>query len=288
MFKINEDLSIYITRGDSALFTVTAAENGGQPHLFQPGDVVRMTVTERKNCVNVVMQKDFPVEEELESVLIYLEEKDTKIGDTISKPVDYWYEIELNPFTDPQTIIGYDENGAKVFRLFPEGHDLPPDIDEEDIPVVDADFSLTSQRPIQNQAVTRALIGFARIIESGGEIPPELHFEVMRGATDTEDGSGGITPPPLAGQQDHVLHGDGTWRKGGVDKQELTEFVDKAIAEAKENGDLDVDPGIYIGSDAPPDNASVWIDPSGDPSGTEDWEFDMEDGTTETKTVVVV
>ena len=53
--------------------------------------------------------------------LISLNKEDTTIGDIINTPIDYWYEVQLNPETNPQTIIGYDENGAKIFRLYPEG-----------------------------------------------------------------------------------------------------------------------------------------------------------------------
>lgn len=43
----------------------------------------------------------------------------------VNKPTDFWYEVELNPDTAPQTIIGYDkETGAKIFRLYPEGGDM--------------------------------------------------------------------------------------------------------------------------------------------------------------------
>ena len=45
------------------------------------------------------------------------------IGEVINKPTNYWYEIELNPNTQPQTIIGYDEDGEKLFVLYPEGSD---------------------------------------------------------------------------------------------------------------------------------------------------------------------
>ena len=159
MFVVNEDNSIYATRGDIVFFSVTAAEENGDYHKFQAGDVVRIKIFGKKDAENVVLQKDFPITEECESVELLLTEEDTKIGDVISKPKDYWYEVELNPFTNPQTIIGYDEDGAKVFRLFPEGRDLLPDAPtEEDIPVVDDDFSLTSTRPLQNQAITRAVV----------------------------------------------------------------------------------------------------------------------------------
>ena len=159
MFKINDDLSINITRGDTAVFTVNALNEAGENHLFQKGDVVRIKVTEKKACENVIFQKDFAVEEETEQVELTLTEEDTKIGEVISKPTDYWYEIELNPSINPQTIIGYDEDGAKVFKLFPEGKDLEPvEPTPEEIPVVDEELDLTSPRPVQNQAIARAFL----------------------------------------------------------------------------------------------------------------------------------
>lgn len=157
MFQIDDDMTIYITRGDTAYFSVMA-ENDGVKYKFQPGDVVRMKVTVKKDCTNVAFQKDFAVTKESERVDILLTEKETKIGDVISKPVDYWYEIELNPYTNPQTIVGYDDDGAKILKLFPEGRDLGTDTVPEDVPVVDAELSLTSQRPVENQAVARAIV----------------------------------------------------------------------------------------------------------------------------------
>ena len=38
-------------------------------------------------------------------------------------------------------------------------------------------------------------------------------FGEVGGATATDDGKVGLVPAPSAGQQDYVLHGDGTWRK---------------------------------------------------------------------------
>lgn len=160
MFVINEDKSIYITRGDVAFFSIEAKTDTGEKYKFMPGDVVRFKVFERKACENVVLSKDFGIETEAEEVSIYLEEKDTKFGEVISKPVEYWYEVELNPYTDPQTILGYDEDGAKVFKLFPEGNEKEDDdpITPEDIPVVDEELDLTSTRPVQNQAIARAIL----------------------------------------------------------------------------------------------------------------------------------
>lgn len=121
MFVINNDLSIYATRGDIVFFAVSAEENG-IAYKFQAGDVLRMVIYGRKDAENVVLEKSFDVTEETSEVSIFLTGDDTRIGEVISKPTDYWYEIELNPMTNPQTIIGYDDDGAKVFRLFPEGN----------------------------------------------------------------------------------------------------------------------------------------------------------------------
>lgn len=120
MFVINEDMTIYCTRGDAALFSVSA-NNGGTSYTFREGDVVRFKVFGKKDCADVVLQKDVTVTEETGAVEIALDSDETDFGGIISKPTDYWYEVELNPETYPQTIIGYDDNGAKVFRLFPEG-----------------------------------------------------------------------------------------------------------------------------------------------------------------------
>lgn len=135
MFVINKsDLSIYLTRGDIAIIEVSANEseteaNGSEPkaYEFKSGDIVRLKITEKNHCDRVVLEKDINVESPTFYVTISLSSKETRIGDLINKPKDYWYEIELNPDTNPQTIIGYDVNGPKIFRLFPEGDDVDGD-----------------------------------------------------------------------------------------------------------------------------------------------------------------
>ena len=176
MFVINEDLSIYITRGDTAFFRLSAMKDDTEKYKFQPGDVVRIKVFEKKSCDNVVMQKLFDIEAETDTVDMMLDENDTKIGEVISKPTDYWYEIELNPFTNPQTIIGYDDDGAKVFKLFPEGDDIEDTpIEPEDIPIVDTELDTTSTRPVQNQAITRALLTMQKKADKAAQIADEFN-----------------------------------------------------------------------------------------------------------------
>ena len=121
MFVVKDDMSIYCTRGDAGGFHVQATFKG-EAYTFRAGDVVRFKVFGKKDCENVVLEKSVSIAEDSEQVEIFLDGDDTKFGEVISKPTDFWYEVELNPDTKPQTIIGYDEEGAKIFKLFPEGN----------------------------------------------------------------------------------------------------------------------------------------------------------------------
>ncbi len=178
MFKVNDDLSIYVTRGDMVFLKVSAEENNGEPYTFEAGEVLRIKVYRKKDCEEVVLQKDFPVATATQEVEIILEEADTKIGEVISKPIDYWYEVELNPFDNPQTIIGYDDDGTKLFRLFPEGDDKEshtPPITPEDIPIVDKELDMTSTRPVENQAIARAFYNLKAGYQATHEAVAKLH-----------------------------------------------------------------------------------------------------------------
>ena len=124
MFTINDDKSIYLTRGDIAVIEVEASSTNDEPYTFKVGDIVRFSVFEKGSYDQIVIKKDVSVEKESLTVDISLYKEDTKIGDLINKPKDYWYEIELNPETYHQTIIGYDTRGPKIFRLYPEGNDI--------------------------------------------------------------------------------------------------------------------------------------------------------------------
>lgn len=125
MFKIKDDKSIHVTRGDIGVIEVGGMdENEEVAYEFHTTDVVRLQVYEKKHHENIVLRKEVIVEEDSETVDILLTKEDTKIGELINKPVEYWYEIELNPDTMPQTLLGYDDiDGPKKFILYPEGAD---------------------------------------------------------------------------------------------------------------------------------------------------------------------
>jgi hypothetical protein len=119
MFVINDDLSINITRGDSAVFAV-AATVGENEYTFKVDDVVRFKVFAKKDCEEVVLQKDVKVTEETNLVEIALDSDETKFGGVINKPTEFWYTIELNPDGYCQTLVGHTKEGASVFMLYPE------------------------------------------------------------------------------------------------------------------------------------------------------------------------
>ncbi len=170
MFAIDNDMTISITRGDVATIPVSVAD-----YIFKLGDIIRIKVFEKKNCANVIFQKDFGVGEETESFELVLTRNETKIGETINKPKTYWYEIELNPDTHPNTIVGYDEDGPKLFVLYPEGEDIeyiPPT--EEDIGPVDYELSLTSKKPIANLVVAKSVLEINKKIVESAEKEADL------------------------------------------------------------------------------------------------------------------
>ena len=159
MFTITDDLSIYVTRGDIVHLNVSAVNESGA-YKFKVGDVVRLKIFAKKDCSDIIFQKDFPVTKESETAEIFLTGHETRIGGLINKHSDYWYEIELNPESNPQTIIGYDEDGAKVFRLFPEGRTLDkeePEITPEDVAILDDELDITSLKPVENRAIVRGI-----------------------------------------------------------------------------------------------------------------------------------
>jgi hypothetical protein len=123
MFTIGPNNTISMTRGDVANLAVTANSDDDSPYTFVPGDIVCLRIMEKNKCNKVLGRKEVSVTESTQSVIITLEPNDTKFCPVINKPAEYWYEVELNPDTAPQTIIGFDDSGGKIFRLYPEGSD---------------------------------------------------------------------------------------------------------------------------------------------------------------------
>lgn len=121
MFKQDEKKPdrLLVTRGDRGLVYVTCTDKiSKNKYVFQPGDKVSFVVVPKGGYTEgAVLRKDVFVKEESTEVAIPLTSVDTKIEDVIDKPTDYWYNVVLN---DDLTIIGSNEKGEKIFRLYPE------------------------------------------------------------------------------------------------------------------------------------------------------------------------
>lgn len=115
---------IQINRGDSTTLKISAKDSNGDPYTFSVGEKVKLAIVERKNEDNVVFSKTITVDTEGQYVYIPISSDDSKIGEIINKPVVYWYEISVLTLNNEiQTIIGYDDTGAKEFVLNPEAGD---------------------------------------------------------------------------------------------------------------------------------------------------------------------
>lgn len=114
--------TIKINRGDILNLNLTIKLDDGTPYTFQVNDKVVFSIYKAGELSKeAVLLKEIIVASESQSVSITLTSQETKIGEMLDYPIDYWYEIELN---NQYTIIGYDDKGAKILRLFPEGSKL--------------------------------------------------------------------------------------------------------------------------------------------------------------------
>lgn len=126
MAIIDSNYNIETNRGDMLVLNITSVDEiTKQPYIFKVNDVIRFKIMTKKQCDEVVLQKDVKVTEECESVPMLISSEEMKIGEIINKPVDYWYEVELNPDTPfTVTILGYTKKtGPRILSLTPEGGD---------------------------------------------------------------------------------------------------------------------------------------------------------------------
>ena len=115
------DKEIHINRGDRLLMEFSI-DNENEKYTFKDGDKIKFSIYEKRGMDKPpVLQKEFKPAVGSTSVDIDIPGSEMKIGEMTNKPIEYWYEIELN---DEETIIGYDEDGAKKLILYPEGADL--------------------------------------------------------------------------------------------------------------------------------------------------------------------
>ncbi len=84
---------------------------------FQVGDIIKFNVYEKRGYdKEPLLTKIIIVETVSDNVDIPLTESDTTFGELINKPTIFWWDISLN---EDMTVIGYDEDAAKEFILYP-------------------------------------------------------------------------------------------------------------------------------------------------------------------------
>ena len=116
-----EGKQINITRGDTGTIKLKVKTTSGY-YSFNQNDVIEFKVYNKKEYQQEpVLYKKVVVEETTNEVEINLTSDDTRIGEIINKEKEYWYEIQLNGNI---TLIGYDESGASIFLLLPEGSEV--------------------------------------------------------------------------------------------------------------------------------------------------------------------
>ena len=116
MLKI-KNKTIHLNRGDSASIQI-ACNNSS----FDIGQKLCLYIMEAGNCENILVQVETDILEESNTATLSITSEDTK---SLSEPFSYgakefWYELELQNGAERTTLIGFDENGPKLFILYPE------------------------------------------------------------------------------------------------------------------------------------------------------------------------
>lgn len=121
MQKVTNSI-IEVNRGDELNLKLSLKLDSGTTYTFEEGDKVIFSLYNKgKMNEKAILIKEVNATPNTTTLDISFTNEETKIGEMTNKPVEYWYEIELN---DRYTVIGYDDTGAKKFILYPEGSQI--------------------------------------------------------------------------------------------------------------------------------------------------------------------
>ena len=114
-----ENKTIKINRGNSLAIDLSI-KNGENDYVYQEGDKVRLSIYNKKALNEApIVSKEVTCTAGTTEQQITLTSEEMKIGTMENKALTFWYEITLND----ETVLGYDEDGAKTLILYPEGTD---------------------------------------------------------------------------------------------------------------------------------------------------------------------
>lgn len=113
---IVENKTFHVTRGDRGSFNLSFKD-----YTFQTGDEIEFKVYEEEGMdQEPLLAKKKIIGAATTTALIELLGNDTKLGVPSNERETYWYEITLN---GDQTPFCFDQNGPKLFYLYPGGVD---------------------------------------------------------------------------------------------------------------------------------------------------------------------
>lgn len=109
--------TIRINRGNSLSLDISI-KDGDNDYVFKEGDVVGIAIYTAYGMNKEALASKFVNATAGTTVTnVTLTSDEMKIGDPQNYSVTCWYEITLNN----ETVLGYDEEGAKELILYPEG-----------------------------------------------------------------------------------------------------------------------------------------------------------------------
>lgn len=120
MIKIDEDKTIHLTRGDATndINKLVVSMDGV---TFAANDTLKLIVVKKKGYTSeIVFSKEQTITDAGDEVEFELTSTDTSTFPLENKQKEYWYDFVLNGDT---TILGYDEEKAKKFIVYPGGLD---------------------------------------------------------------------------------------------------------------------------------------------------------------------
>jgi hypothetical protein len=120
MIKIDEDKTIHVTRGDATndINKLVVSQEGVS---FSQNDKLKLIVVKKKGYTSsIVFSKEQTITDAGDEVEFELTSTDTSGFPLENTKKEYWYDFVLNGDT---TILGYDEDNAKKFIVYPGGLD---------------------------------------------------------------------------------------------------------------------------------------------------------------------
>ena len=133
MISVDEDNTIYITRGDATqdkfnrlafkfpIFNIQTQQE--ELYQFKPDDKISFVVVQKKGYLKEeVLRKEYTLRDigyvsPTTTPELPLTAEDTKLFELKTKKQTYWYDLVLN---NEITMLGMDDDGAKKIIVFPE------------------------------------------------------------------------------------------------------------------------------------------------------------------------